>query len=68
MKNIYIWAAVFVAGVATLLSYPTIASAGGTSSAIPGGVLLVPLGYLLAMTGAAGFFIAWSLMPAKIDE
>ncbi len=60
MKNVFTWTMVLVLGLSALIAYPSLAEAGD-GAPIAAAKLLVPFGFLAAMTGAIGLFMTWCL-------
>lgn len=61
MKLILTWSSVLVLGLTALIVYPTLAQAAAGDGPSGAAVILVPLGFLAAMSGAVGLFLTWCL-------
>lgn len=55
------WAALFILGVAALMTYPSLAEAGPRGDPSQAAIWLVPFGFVAIMAGAAGAFLNWCL-------
>ena len=58
-RNMWIWGAVFVTGIVIIVLYPVLIPVGAETGTRFGAGVMVPVGYIVALIGAASMFVAW---------
>ncbi|MDF0601403.1 hypothetical protein P1J78_11725 [Psychromarinibacter sp. C21-152] len=67
MKPTLVWTTALLAGVAALAAYPVLAQEAGAAAGFHPAQLLVPVGFLVLLSGAAGLFLTWCASPASAE-
>ena len=58
-RNLWTWGAVFVIGIVIIVLYPALIPVGAETGTRFGAGVVVPVGYVVALIGAVGMFVAW---------